>query len=190
MSATTAAPGLKEAPQEPNPIVFMDISIGGQHIGRMKMELFADVVPKTAENFRQLCTGEFRQGGKPIGYKGVKFHRIIKGFMVQGGDFVNGDGTGAMNIYNKTSYFDDENFTLTHDVPGLLSMANSGPNTNGCQFFITCAPADFLNQKHVVFGKLLDDEGFYTLRMIEQLAVNPKNHQPIHDVVVTQCGEM
>ncbi|CAG8537608.1 5118_t:CDS:2 [Paraglomus brasilianum] len=114
-----------------NPIVFFDISIGGQPAGRMKMELFADVAPKTAENFRQFCTGEYKRNGVPQGYKGAQFHRVIHGFMVQGGDFVKGDGTGSMSIFGDR--FPDENFDLKHTGSGLLSMANSGPNTNGCQ---------------------------------------------------------
>lgn len=114
-----------------NPVVFFDITIGGHPAGRIKMELFKDICPKTAENFRQFCTGEFRKSGLPIGYKKCTFHRVIKDFMIQGGDFVNGDGTGSMSIYGET--FPDENFKLKHTGPGILSMANSGENTNGCQ---------------------------------------------------------
>ncbi|GES99974.1 peptidyl-prolyl cis-trans isomerase CYP22 [Rhizophagus clarus] len=129
--------------EKENPIVFFDISIGNQPAGRMKMELFADVVPKTAENFRQLCTGEFKKNGVPQGYKNAQFHRVIKDFMIQGGDFVKNDGTGSFSIYGEK--FPDENFELKHTGPGLLSMANSGSNSNGCQFFITCAKCDFLD---------------------------------------------
>ncbi|XP_075629586.1 peptidyl-prolyl cis-trans isomerase H isoform X2 [Balearica regulorum gibbericeps] len=141
-----------------NPVVFFDVTIGGQEVGRMKIELFADVVPKTAENFRK--------DGVPIGYKGSTFHRVIKDFMIQGGDFVNGDGTGVASIYRGP--FADENFKLKHSAPGLLSMANSGPSTNGCQFFITCSKCDWLDGKHVVFGKIVD--GLLVMRKIEELS--------------------
>ncbi|XP_008070794.1 peptidyl-prolyl cis-trans isomerase H isoform X2 [Carlito syrichta] len=144
-----------------NPVVFFDVSIGGQEVGRMKIELFADVVPKTAENFRK--------DGVPIGYKGSTFHRVIKDFMIQGGDFVNGDGTGVASIYRGP--FADENFKLRHSAPGLLSMANSGPSTNGCQFFITCSKCDWLDGKHVVFGKIID--GLLVMRKIEALHQSP-----------------
>ena len=153
-------------------MVFFDITIGGFPAGRIKMELFADVVPRTAENFRQFCTGEFRLSGRPIGFKGAPFHRVIKDFMIQGGDFMNGDGTGSMCIYEGgAEYFEDENFTLKHDRAGLLSMANSGPNTNGSQFFITCAPSDWLDQKHVVFGRVADSASMLTVRKIENVSV-------------------
>lgn len=168
-----------------NPIVFMDISIGNVPAGRLKMELFADTVPRTAENFRQLCTGEFRSDGKPQGYKGAPFHRIIRDFMVQGGDFLRGDGTGCWCIYGEK--FEDENFVLKHDQPGLLSMANSGPNSNGCQFFITCGKAEWLDGKHVVFGKLVD--GLLTLRKMENVPTSADN-RPKVPILVTESGEM
>mmetsp|Transcript_27165 Transcript_27165/g.46839 ORF Transcript_27165/g.46839 Transcript_27165/m.46839 type:complete len:172 (+) Transcript_27165:39-554(+) len=168
-----------------NPVVFFDVTIGGHNAGRMKIELFADVVPKTAENFRQLCTGEFRKNGIPIGFKGCAFHRVIKDFMIQGGDFVKGDGTGRISIYGDK--FPDENFTLKHTAPGMLSMANSGPNTNGCQFFITTTPCDWLDGKHVVFGKVID--GLLTVRKIENVAVGP-NNKPKLPCLIAECGEM
>ncbi|CAG8521751.1 433_t:CDS:2 [Diversispora eburnea] len=149
--------------EKENPIVFFDISIGGQPAGRMKMELFADMVPKTAENFRK--------NGIPQGYKNATFHRVIKDFMVQGGDFVKGDGTGSISIYGEK--FLDENFELKHTGPGLLSLANSGPNTNGYG-------------KHVVFGKLID--GLLTLRKIENVSTGPGN-RPKLPVVITECGQ-
>ncbi|KAJ3160629.1 cytochrome P450 monooxygenase 7 [Geranomyces michiganensis] len=176
-----------------NPIVFFDITIGGQPAGRIKMELFKDVVPKTAENFRQLCTGEYKQNGVPQGYKGCHFHRVIKDFMIQGGDFLKvdirmaiGDGTGSLSIYGEK--FDDESFALKHSGPGLLSMANSGPNTNGSQFFITCAKCDFLNEKHVVFGRLVD--GLLTLRKVENVPTSGANNRPKLPVIIAECGEM
>ena len=181
MSGASSIPGLANG----NPVVFFDVSIGGHAAGRITMELFADTVPKTAENFRQMCTGEFRKLGKPVGYKGSPFHRCIKGFMIQGGDFVRGDGTGCMSIYGDR--FEDENFELKHTGPGLLSMANSGPGTNGCQFFITCDACDWLDGKHVVFGKVVD--GMLTVRKVESVTTGP-NSKPKLPIVVTQCGEM
>ncbi|KAJ2318353.1 Peptidyl-prolyl cis-trans isomerase-like 1 [Coemansia sp. RSA 2704] len=149
------------------------------------MELFADVVPKTAENFRQLCTGEYRIDGVPQGYKNCAFHRVIPNFMAQGGDFLKGNGTGSLSIYGDK--FDDENFALKHTGPGLLSMANSGANTNGCQFFLTLQEAPWLDDKHVVFGKLID--GLLTLRKIENVPTGP-NNRPNIPVVISECGEM
>lgn len=174
------------APVATNPIVFFDVTIGGVTAGRIKMELFADVVPKTAENFRQMCTGEFRRNGVPTGYKNCSFHRIIKGFMIQGGDFVKGDGTGALSIYG--TRFSDENFIGKHTGPGLLSMANSGPNSNGCQFFLTCAKTEWLDNKHVVFGRVVGD-GLLVMRKIENVATGP-NNKPKLPCLITQCGEM
>ncbi|GLI80523.1 peptidyl-prolyl cis-trans isomerase H [Penicillium ochrochloron] len=174
-------------PSEPtNPVVFFDLALAGEALGRIKMELFANTTPKTAENFRQFCTGESKNPkGQPQGYKGSKFHRVIKDFMIQGGDFVNGDGTGSCTIYG-TPKFADENFTLPHDRPGLLSMANSGPNTNGCQFFITTTATPFLNNKHVVFGQVID--GMDIVRMVEQTRTT--RDKPNQDVTIVQCGEM
>ncbi|KAF2118582.1 putative peptidyl-prolyl cis-trans isomerase [Lophiotrema nucula] len=172
---------------EPNPIVFFDITLGGEKLGRIKMELFKDVVPKTTENFRQFCTGETKNSqGRPQGYKGSKFHRVIKDFMIQGGDFINGNGTGSRTIYG-VNKFDDENFKLKLDRPGLLAMANSGPNTNGCQFFITCAATPHLNGKHVVFGQVVD--GLDVITKIENTRTNSQD-KPIQDVAIAQCGEM
>ncbi|KAF2750902.1 peptidyl-prolyl cis-trans isomerase H [Sporormia fimetaria CBS 119925] len=172
---------------EPNPIVFFDITLGGEKLGRIKFELFKDVVPKTAENFRQFCTGETKNSnGRPQGYKGSKFHRVIKDFMLQGGDFINGDGTGSKTIYGADK-FADENFKLSHDRPGLLSMANSGPNTNGCQFFITTTRTPHLNGKHVVFGQVV--EGMDVVKKIENTRTSQAD-RPLQDVVIAECGEM
>lgn len=168
-----------------NPVVFLDVSIGGNIIGRIKIELFAHLVPKTAENFRQFCTGEFKRNGIPQGYKNASFHRVIKDFMVQGGDFMRGDGTGSISIYGDR--FADEGFTMNHSGPGLVSMANSGPNTNGSQFFITCAPCDFLDGKHVVFGRVI--EGLSVVSKIEETSVGHQN-RPKLPVIITECGQM
>eukprot|EP01015_Nassula_variabilis_P019390 TRINITY_DN3271_c0_g1_i2.p1 TRINITY_DN3271_c0_g1~~TRINITY_DN3271_c0_g1_i2.p1 ORF type:complete len:191 (+),score=29.16 TRINITY_DN3271_c0_g1_i2:41-574(+) len=170
-----------------NPVLFFDITIGGFPAGRIKMELFADVVPKTAENFRQLCTGEFKKYGKPMGYKDCALHRVIKDFMIQGGDFIKGDGTGSISIYGET--FEDENFMLKHEDPGTLSMANCGSNTNGCQFFITCKKCEWLDSKHVVFGKIIDNASLQTVRKIENTPVDA-NNKPKLAIVVAECGEL
>ncbi|CAH8490636.1 unnamed protein product [Schistosoma rodhaini] len=170
-------PAVAERMNNPNnPVVFFDVTIGGQEIGRMQFELFQDIVPKTVENFRQFCTGEYRKDGVPTGYKGTSFHRIIKDFMVQGGDFINGDGTGSFSIYGGVQ-FADENFEVKHCTCGMLSMANSGRDTNGCQFFITCAPCDFLDGKHVVFGRIVD--GMLVLKKIENVPTGANNRPKV-----------
>lgn len=169
-----------------NPNVFFDISIGGKPAGRLSFELFADSVPITAENFRALCTGEKGVGksGKALSYKGSTFHRIIPGFMCQGGDFTAGNGTGGESIYGLK--FKDENFSLKHHQTGLLSMANAGPNTNGSQFFITTAATPWLDGKHVVFGVLR--EGSEVLQAME--ACGSANGKPSAAVVISDCGQL
>ncbi|KGN44769.1 peptidyl-prolyl cis-trans isomerase CYP63 isoform X2 [Cucumis sativus] len=169
-----------------NPLVFLDVSIGGEPVQRIIIELFANVVPKTADNFRALCTGEKGIGKtteKPLHYKGTFFHRIIKGFMAQGGDFSRGNGTGGESVYG--GKFSDENFKLKHDGPGILSMANSGPNTNGSQFFITFKPQPHLDGKHVVFGKVV--MGMDVVKKIEQIGT--ADGKPGEPVKIVNCGE-
>jgi len=175
-------------PNPANPVVFFDVTIGGAAVGRVKMELWKDVCPKTAENFRKFCTGEHKnpRDMQPMGYKNVEFHRVIKDFMIQGGDFLKGDGTGCISTYG--TKFADENFTAKHTGPGLLSMANSGPDSNGCQFFLTCAATEWLDDKHVVFGRVLGD-GLLVLRKIENVACGP-NNKPRLSCLIAECGEM
>nr|1A33_A Chain A, PEPTIDYLPROLYL ISOMERASE [Brugia malayi]1A58_A Chain A, CYCLOPHILIN [Brugia malayi]1C5F_A Chain A, PEPTIDYL-PROLYL CIS-TRANS ISOMERASE 1 [Brugia malayi]1C5F_C Chain C, PEPTIDYL-PROLYL CIS-TRANS ISOMERASE 1 [Brugia malayi]1C5F_E Chain E, PEPTIDYL-PROLYL CIS-TRANS ISOMERASE 1 [Brugia malayi]1C5F_G Chain G, PEPTIDYL-PROLYL CIS-TRANS ISOMERASE 1 [Brugia malayi]1C5F_I Chain I, PEPTIDYL-PROLYL CIS-TRANS ISOMERASE 1 [Brugia malayi]1C5F_K Chain K, PEPTIDYL-PROLYL CIS-TRANS ISOMERASE 1 [B len=168
--------------------VFLDVTIDGNLAGRIVMELYNDIAPRTCNNFLMLCTGMAGTGkisGKPLHYKGSTFHRVIKNFMIQGGDFTKGDGTGGESIYG--GMFDDEEFVMKHDEPFVVSMANKGPNTNGSQFFITTTPAPHLNNIHVVFGKVVSGQEVVT--KIEYLKTNSKN-RPLADVVILNCGEL
>lgn len=162
-----------------NPKVFFDIEIDHKPIGRLEMELFADIVPQTAENFRALCTGE-----KGFGYKCSHFHRVIPNFMAQGGDFTAGNGTGGKSIYGDK--FADENFQLKHNCPGLLSMANAGPNTNGSQFFITFVETPWLNNNHVVFGQITS--GSDILKKIEECGSNSGKTSSL--ISIADCGQL
>ncbi|KAF5849766.1 hypothetical protein GGP41_005149 [Bipolaris sorokiniana] len=175
-----------------NPRVFFDVSIGGQPAGRVVMELFADQVPKTAENFRALCTGEKGTGksGKPLHYQGSVFHRVIPQFMLQGGDFTRGNladvaqGTGGESIYGEK--FEDENFKLRHTGPGILSMANAGPGTNGSQFFICTVKTSWLDGKHVVFGQVV--EGMDVVQAVEK--VGSQTGKTSKEVKIEKSGQL
>jgi len=162
-----------------NPRVFFDVTVGDAEPGRIVMQLRKDVVPKTAENFRQLCTGE-----PGFGYKDSIFHRVIPGFMCQGGDFTNHNGTGGKSIYGEK--FADENFTLKHTGPGVLSMANAGPGTNGSQFFLCTAKTTWLDGKHVVFGKVV--KGMDVVKGVE--AVGSQGGETSQSVKVVDSGEI
>ena len=158
---------------------FFDIEIGGVQVGRIEFLLYNFIVPKTAENFRALCTGE-----KGMGYKGCPFHRIINDFMVQGGDFTNRNGTGGKSIYGNK--FEDENFKVKHTQVGNLSMANAGPNTNGSQFFITTTVCTWLDGAHVVFGEMT--QGMNILKQLN--SIGSSSGKPLKTASISNCGQL
>ncbi|KAK8818291.1 cytosolic cyclophilin [Blastocystis sp. ATCC 50177/Nand II] len=168
------------------PHVFFDVTIGGQPAGRIEFELFNDIVPKTAENFRCLCTGEKGKGmsGVDLCYKNSIFHRVIPGFMLQGGDITDFNGYGGESIYGRK--FADENFRVRHDRPGLLSMANAGPNTNGSQFFITTVPTPHLNGHHCVFGQVVN--GMDVVKKIE--SYGSQSGKTRAEIKIVNCGQL
>eukprot|EP00405_Crypthecodinium_cohnii_P017006 CAMPEP_0206446534 /NCGR_PEP_ID=MMETSP0324_2-20121206/16192_1 /ASSEMBLY_ACC=CAM_ASM_000836 /TAXON_ID=2866 /ORGANISM="Crypthecodinium cohnii, Strain Seligo" /LENGTH=384 /DNA_ID=CAMNT_0053915021 /DNA_START=121 /DNA_END=1275 /DNA_ORIENTATION=+ len=178
----------EDAHDETNPYVFFDIGIGGKHAGRVEFELFSKITPRTANNFRALTTGErgLGESGKPLHFKGSVFHRIIPGFMCQGGDFTNGNGRGGESIYGRMFRDEWENGIVHHTQPGLLSMANRGPNTQGSQFFITVAPTQWLDGKHVVFGRVT--RGMEIVHAME--AVGSRGGTPSTSVTIEDCGQL
>ena len=184
--AASSAPS--SAPPAQQTRCFFDVSVANIRVGRVVFELFHEAVPKTAANFAALCTGERGIGKvseKPLHYQGSILHRIIKGFMIQGGDFVNGNGTGGESVYG--GMFADESLELKHDRPYLLSMANRGKDTNGSQFFITTAPAPHLDGLHVVFGQVVG--GKEVIKEIEELDTDKKD-RPLQDVRIIGCGQL
>eukprot|EP00927_Polykrikos_kofoidii_P042841 TRINITY_DN3688_c0_g1_i1.p1 TRINITY_DN3688_c0_g1~~TRINITY_DN3688_c0_g1_i1.p1 ORF type:complete len:414 (-),score=67.09 TRINITY_DN3688_c0_g1_i1:155-1282(-) len=179
---------LADASDPANPRVFFDIDFGGAHAGRIEFELFANVVPKTAENFRSLVTGEKGLGkeGKPLHYKGSIFHRIIQGFMCQGGDIIMGNGRGSESIYGRTFADEWDHGIVKHTEPGLLSMANRGKDTNGSQFFITAAATPWLDEKHVVFGRVVS--GMDVVRKMESMGSSSgATKKPVS---ISDCGQL
>lgn len=185
-SPATAQKDISSKDAEVTHKVYFDVNINGKNAGRITIGLFGKHVPKTVENFRALCTGEKGKGtsGKPLHYKDSIFHRVIPNFMLQGGDFTNANGTGGESIYGEK--FADEAFGILHDVPGVLSMANAGPNTNGSQFFITTVPTKWLNGKHVVFGRVI--EGMDVVKAVE--ARGTRSGRTSANITIADCGEL
>ena len=160
-------------------VVFLDITVDNNYIGRIEIQLHNDITPLTAENFRSLCVGD-----KGYTYKGCNFHRVIPNFMLQTGDITNFNGTGGMSIYGTS--FNDENFILKHTEPGILSMANAGPNTNSSQFFITTVATPWLNGRHVVFGKVIN--GMKVVKIIE--TYGSQSGQTNATIIIGDCGQL
>ncbi|EGB11500.1 hypothetical protein AURANDRAFT_21288 [Aureococcus anophagefferens] len=175
-----------EVKQNNLPVVFFDVAASTLPLGRIVVELRADVCPLTCENFRALCTGEKGTGRnrKALHYKGSRIHRVVPNFMVQGGDFTRNNGTGGESIFGMK--FADENFHLKHGGAGVLSMANAGPNTNGSQFFLCTAAAPWLDGKHVVFGQVV--RGMDVLKQVEMLG-NPDG-TPSEPITIIECGQL
>mmetsp|Transcript_45290 Transcript_45290/g.141975 ORF Transcript_45290/g.141975 Transcript_45290/m.141975 type:complete len:203 (-) Transcript_45290:92-700(-) len=186
VAAVGAAKTKKKDLEEITAKTYFDIEIDGEPAGRIVFGLFGKTVPKTTENFRQLCTGEagWAPSGKELTYRGSKFHRVIPQFMLQGGDFTHGTGVGGLSIYG--AKFEDENFKIKHHTPGLLSMANAGPGTNGSQFFITTVVTPWLDGRHVVFGKVL--EGMDLVTLIE--SKGSSSGRPTAEIVIANSGEL
>lgn len=174
------AAGIQAATFRVTSQVYMDISIDGKPTERLIIGLFGEEAPKTVENFRHICIN----GIDGISYKGSRFHRVISRFMVQGGDIVSGDGHGSVSIYGK--YFEDENLHINHSSSGFIAMANRGPNTNGCQFYITTMPAPWLNGKHTIFGKVLDGQG--AVHKIEQQKTDTDDY-PVPSIIIDECAD-
>lgn len=177
---------LSPEPTWKGPRVFLDFAISGQRIGRVVIELYSDACPRTCENFRQMCIGAYRPRGVPVGYKDTPVHRVVPGFIVQGGDADRRDGTGCVSIYGFT--FEDEASALSMGEAGVVAMANTGRDTNGCQFFVTLSPLPELDGDYVAFGKVIS--GMYTLRQIESVPLHPGTESPAMDVRVIECGEL
>lgn len=188
--ASASAEALAAMARQTNPLVFFDVEIDGGSVGRIEMELRADVVPLTAENFRCLCTGERGTGAwckKSLHYKRTKFHRIVTGYCCQGGDFALGTGMGSESIFaGNRGLFQDENFSLKHDGPGVLSMANQGPNTNGSQFLLSSRKCKELDGRHVVFGRVVN--GMDVVAQIDE--VGSSSGSPSTLAIIEDCGEL